>query len=308
MEENVYIEEPENQVDIITFDIPIYNPDTDSKCKTPQILGWAVEDSTELLVGADFLLEGVELVLNTESAETAIVRNGFAIFNLENPLYFGQEIWAEVNTEDCQARSCSVFVSRIANVCLSDSTEQVSGSLTGRLICVEKDFFAQVYDGEGGVYAGIKKQEDCIICGGALPNCIDPPSETTTLYNIVGCQDGLTYQTITEITVSNQRVRDTLGKLYRWNGTTTTTSTNYIGVVEILTGETNCPTVESPCVDYYVAGADFGPGTYHFIFYTDCTGANREARIYSPNTCTKVTSRTTPVLSSNCYFISGPCS
>lgn len=266
MEENVYIEEPENQVDIISFDIPIYNPDTDSKCKTPQILGWAVEDSTELLVGADFLLEGVELILNTEGAETAIVRNGFAIFNLENPLYFGQEIWAEVNTEDCQARSCSVFVSRIANICLTDSTEQVSGSLTGRLICVEKDLFAQVYDGDGGVYAGIKKQEDCIICGGSLPNCIDPPSETTTLYNIVGCQDGLTYQTITEITVSNQRVADNFGKTYRWAGTTTTTATNYIGTVITISGQTNCPTTETTCNNYEIIGGS-GGGSYYYI---DC--------------------------------------
>jgi len=306
MPENIYIEEPENQVDIITLDIPIYNPDTDSICKTPQILAWAIEDSVNLLVGTDLLLEGVELVLNT--GETAIVRNGVAIFDLENPLYFGQEIWAEVNTLECQARSCSVYAARIANICLADSSQQISGSLTGRLICVEKDFYAQVYDGDGGVYAGIKKQEDCIICGGTLPNCLEPPTEETTFYNIVGCNDGLTYQTTTVLTVANQRVRDSLGVLYKWANTTTTTATAFKGVVTILDGEINCPSVESPCIDYFVSGADFGSGTYHSIFYTNCSGVSQEYRIHSPATCASVKSRTVPNLSSNAYFITGPCS
>jgi hypothetical protein len=264
MPDNIYIEEPESQVDVITLDIPIYNPDTDSICKTPKILGWAIEDSVNLLVGADLLLEGVELVLNT--GETAIVRDGLAIFDLENPLYFGQEIWAEVNTEECQARSCSVYASRIANVCLTDSTQQIAGTLTGRLICVEKDLFAQVYDGDGGVYPGIKKQEDCIICGGSLPNCLEPPIEETTFYNIIGCNDGLTYQTITELTTPNQRVVHANGRTYKYANTTTTTATAYIGTVNIATGQTNCPTVETACNNYEIIGG-VGGGTYYYI---DC--------------------------------------
>ena len=83
------IEEPENTVYSISLDIPIYNPDTDSKCRTPQVLAWYVEGSPQILVGADLLLEGVEVVLNT--GENGIINNGLEIINLEAPLDYDDE-------------------------------------------------------------------------------------------------------------------------------------------------------------------------------------------------------------------------
>lgn len=237
-----YIEEPENTVYSISLDIPVYNPDTDSKCRTPQVLAWYVEGSEQVLVGADLLLEGIEVSLNT--GETGIINDGVAIINLESPLIYGDEIWAEINTESCKAKSCSVYVSRVASLCIQDPENMPSGELTGRLVCVEKNMYREVYDGDGGFTAeGVLAQEDCIYCGGNLPNCEEPPTEPTTFYNIVSCQDGSVYQTTTVLTVSNQRVSHPIHGLHRWNGTTQTTAPNFRGEVSILVGETGCPAV-----------------------------------------------------------------
>lgn len=234
------LEGPENIVQSISLDVPIYNPDTDSKCKTPNILAWYVEGSEQILVGADLLLEGVEVILNT--GETGIINNGLAIINLESPLVYADEIWVEINTESCKAKSCSVFVSRVATNCIQDPENKPSGELTGRLVCSEKNMYREVYDGDGGyTQEGVLAQEDCIYCGGNLPNCEEPPTEPTTFYNIVSCVDGNVYQTTTVLTVSNQRVSHPIHGLHRWNGTTQTTVSNFRGEVSILVGETGCP-------------------------------------------------------------------
>ena len=235
------IEEPENTVYSISLDIPIYNPDTDSKCRTPQVLAWYVEGSPQILVGADLLLEGVEVVLNT--GETGIINNGLAIINLEAPLVYADEIWVEINTESCKARSCSVYVARVATNCVLDPENKPSGELTGRLVCVEKDMYREVYDGDGGyTQEGVLAQEDCIYCGGNFPNCEEPPIEPTTFYNIISCQDGKIYQTTTVLSVSNQRVTHPIHGVHRWNGTTQTTAPSFRGEVVINVGDTGCPT------------------------------------------------------------------
>lgn len=235
-----YIEEPENTVYSISLDIPIYNPDTDSKCRTPQVLAWYVEGSEQILVGADLLLEGVEVVLNT--GEVGTINNGLAIIPLLAPLVYGDEVWAEINTESCKTKSCSVFVSRVATSCVLDPENKPSGELTGRLVCREKDMYREVYDGDGGYSAeGVLTQEDCIYCGGNLPNCEEPPIEPTTFYNIVSCQDGKIYQTTTILSVSNQRVTHPIHGVHRWNGTTQTTAPSFRGEVLINVGDINCP-------------------------------------------------------------------
>lgn len=244
----MYLEEPENTVQILTLDMPIYNPDTDSKCKTPSILGFAVEDSEFVLAGGQELLEGVQLVLST--GETANVINGLAFFELNEPLTFGQELWVEVNTDDCKTRSCSIYVPRIASFCIESASDKPAGELTGKYRCIESDLYAEVYDGDGGVEAGSLVQENCRYCpGGTLPNCLEPPTTPTTFYDVVRCSDLKVYQTDTVLTVANQRVNSVVFGTHYWNGNTRTSAPAYIGDVSILSGETLCPSV--PSVTYY---------------------------------------------------------
>jgi len=245
----MYLEEPENTVQILTLDIPIYNPDTDSKCKTPAIIGFAVEDSEFLLAGGQLLLEGVQLVLST--GETANVNNGIALFELNEPLQFGQEIWVEVNTDECKTRSCSVFVSRISSFCIESAIDKPAGELTGKYRCIESDLYQEVYDGDGGVELGPIVMENCIYCpGGTLPNCLEPPEgETVTYYNIVRCSDNKVFQTTTVITVANQRVNSDVHGIHYWNGTTQTSAPAFIGEVTEISGQTLCPSV--PVRTYY---------------------------------------------------------
>lgn len=244
-----YLEEPENEVEVVSFDMPIYNPDTDSLCKTPKILGFCVEDSEVLLVGNEFLSDGVQVVLNT--GEVGIISEGLAVIDLNLPLVFGAEVWVEIDNETCKARSCSVYVSRIASVCLVDSSEQEAGSLTGRFRANGKDMYAEVYDGDGGVDLGPIIQPDCIYFGGNLPNCIEPPIETTTYYNIVSCANGQVYQTDTVLAVASQRVNHPIHGLHYWNNTTVETNSPsaYRGEVTILAGLTLCPS--EPVITYY---------------------------------------------------------
>ena len=109
--------------------------------------------------------------------------------------------------------------------------------------------YRSVYDGDGGIDAiGVLAQEDCIYCGGNLPNCEEPPVEPTTFYNIVSCADNKVYQTITPLTVANQRVSHPIHGEHKWNGTTQTTAPAYRGEVTVLTGLTNCST---PTPIYY---------------------------------------------------------
>ena len=214
------------------------------KCKTPKILEFCIEGSTEVLVGADLLLDGVEVTLHDSTGQIGdgIINGGLALILLGDPLVYATEIWCEINTASCVSKSCSAFVGRISTDCVIDASDNPSGELTGRLICSEKDFYREVYDGDGGVIAkGVLAQEDCIYCGGNLPNCEEPPIEPTTFYNIVSCVDGNVYQTTTVLTVANQRVSHPIHGLHRWNGTTQTTAPNFRGEVSILVGETGCP-------------------------------------------------------------------
>lgn len=225
------------------------------KCKTPKILEFYIEGSTEVLVGADLLLEGVIVTLHDASGQIGdgIISGGVSLILLANPLVYAQEIWCEINTSTCVSKSCSAYVGRISTDCVIDATDKPSGELTGRLICVEKDFYREVYDGDGGVIAkGVLAQEDCIYCGGKLPNCETPPVEVTTYYNVVSCQDGNVYQTTTVLTVANQRVSHPVHGLHRWNGTTVVTSNppSFRGEMSILSGETGCPTSGSTL--YYI--------------------------------------------------------
>ena len=224
------------------------------KCKTPKILEFCIEGSTEVLVGADLLLDGVEVTLHDSTGQIGdgIINGGLALVLLGDPLVYATEIWCEINTASCVSKSCSAFVGRISTDCVIDAADKPSGELTGRLICSEKDFYREVYDGDGGVIAkGVLAQEDCIYCGGNLPNCEEPPVESTTYYNVVSCQDGNVYQTTTVLTVANQRVSHPIHGLHRWNGTTvvTTNPPAFRGEMSILSGETGCP---APATLYYI--------------------------------------------------------
>lgn len=274
------------------------------KCKTPEILAFCTEGSEVLLVGKEGIADGTEITLNT--GESGITLDGIVVIGLNEPLKYGDAVWCEIDNEDCKARSCTVYVNKISTYCIPDATNKPAGELTGRFLCVESDLYREVYDGDGGVYPGIKVQEDCIFCGGNLPNCLEPPSEVTTFYNITSCLDGLTYQTNTVIAVSNQRVTDSNGKTYNWNGTTQSSATSYVGAVTLVTGQTGCPTVEIDCRNYEVTGGS-GGGTYSYVNCVAGTlaGPFAAAAGYTTTICVRRNSITgtniTVVEKSQCY-------
>ncbi len=242
-----YFEDILNTTPYLTFDVEYFDP-LDTKCKTPKVLAFCVEDSTQILVGLDGLSEGIQVILNT--GETGTIAGGVALIELNDPLVYGDEVSVEIDTEECKATSCSCFAGRISANCVSSIGDRPSGELTGRLGCVEKDLYREVYDGDGGVnIQGVLVQENCIYCNGQLPNCIEPPVEVTTFYNIVRCSNGQIYQTDTVFSVSNQRVNHDIHGLHYWNGTTQVSAPNYVGEVTISVGLTLCP--EVPVITYY---------------------------------------------------------
>jgi len=253
-----------SEIHTLTLDLEVYSIEL-AKCVTPKIIGFATEGSNFILVGASGA-DGIEVRLNT--GEVGTIENGVCYIELIEPLAFGDEVWAEIVTDNCNTRSCSVYASRIANYCIESAYNRPAGQLNGRLVCVESDFYRQVYDGDGGVYAGVLAQEDCIYCGGVLPNCIEePPSEITTFYNIVSCSNGLTYQTETVLSTLNQRVSDSSGNNYYYNGTTQTSAVAYVGAVSLVGSETGCPTIDRSCKTYTLTGL-VGGGTYSYV---DCS-------------------------------------
>lgn len=228
-------------------------------CSTPIIKAFAHEGSWWVLVGAEGIDDGTEVELNT--GDGGVFSSGLALIQLITPLIASQKIIASIDTEDCQVSSCEVTVAATEGsqaACDFGVYDQPAGFLTGRMICVGKDLYHQVWDGEGGVInEGVLIQESCVECGGINPRCEEDPV-FPRFYNVVRCSNGLTYQTSTELTVSGQRVTHPTFGLMRWDNTyiDTLTPANAIGSVTPVSGQTGCPAAGS-------GNGGGGPVTYY---------------------------------------------
>lgn len=267
-----------NEVTQITLELDGFDPN-DTRCKTPKVLAFCVEDSTQMLIGLDGLSEGIQVTLNT--GEAGIIVGGLALIELNDPLVYGDEVWVEIDTEDCKTKSCSYFAGRISANCVSSIGDRPSGELTGRLGCVEKDLFREVYNGDGGVTVqGVLVQENCIYCNGQLPNCIEVPDEVSEYYNVVSCTDNKVYQVICDdiIAIPNQRLNHPIHGFHYWNGTKQSSSPNYRGSVTIVLGQTLCPALIKT---YYRIVACYNQPNAGTIYETDGPLLNDQL-VYNP--------------------------
>lgn len=233
-------------------------------CSTPIIKAFAHEGSWWVLVEATGIDNGVAVELST--GDTGEFLGGLALVELSEPLTAGRKLTASIDAVGCQVTSCEVFVSSIEGSdysCDFGVYDQPAGFLTGRMICVGKDLYHQVWDGEGGVINdGILIQESCVECGGINPRCDNDPV-LPRYWNVVRCSNGMTYQTSTELLIPGQRVsHPTFGDL-RWDNTYTDTLTpaNNIGTVTIVSGQTGCP-----------AGSGGGSGSLYFNLVSCANG------------------------------------
>lgn len=236
-----YIEEPAWPPLEIVMDVELES--VGSECATPEITSVLYEGAWHVNLLATGISDGIYVSLSTGDTGAFFANNAHIV--LSSPLVAGDVIYAEIDTENCKTRSCNYTVLRIKQrlaFCDIEPFTQAAGLVTGGFLCVEKDLYAEVHDGEGGVYPGILIQESCVVCGGINPNC-DEEEGVPRYWNLVKCANGTTYQTDTPILIAGQRVTSLVHGNMRWDGTyiDTLTPSNYIGSVSIVSGQTGCP-------------------------------------------------------------------
>lgn len=208
-------------------------------CIAPEIIDFAYEGSGFVLVSASGIANGTAVELST--GESGIFTDGKALITLISPLSAGQKIRASIDTEECEVSGCEVTVSKLAKneTCDFVVDDLPPGFLAGKMVCVEKDLYHLVSDGEGGVYPGILIQESCVVCGGINPNCSEE-GDLPRYYNVRRCSTGVVYQTSTNLSAypMGQRVSHPTygGMKYEGSYVETTSPSNPIDTVTIQTG------------------------------------------------------------------------
>jgi hypothetical protein len=146
----------------------VYFAKCDAVCVQPKLLGSYVAGDKHLFVEAE-MPNGTKVVAST--GEEAFLLGGKAMIELVKAMEVGQRIFARVDTPLCQSASCKVIVSeKVESGCDVSSVFQSAGVLTGEMVCVGKDLYRMGWDGNGGKRPSVLVQEDCIYCGGTLPN------------------------------------------------------------------------------------------------------------------------------------------
>lgn len=159
--------EVEASVRVSALSGAVYFAKCDAVCNTPVLIGSYAGGDRHLFVELD-MPNGTKVVALT--GEEGFVHGKKATIELLKPLRTGQRIGVMVDTPTCKTKSCEVVVSEMTEMgCEIKNETQTAGTLTGELVCMAKDLYRMVFDGNGGKYAGILVQEDCIYCGGSLP-------------------------------------------------------------------------------------------------------------------------------------------
>lgn len=163
--------------DLMKFNYTEINvEESEFKCVQPDFIGGVEEGSTYVLISAPEIPNGVRIYLN--SGEFGYVKSEQCLIKLDTPLIAESEIWCFINTEFCNVESCKYVVGSVISGnagCLSEDVNLPQGTLVGTFICLGKDYYAEEWDGYGNKVLGTLIQEDCIYCGGELPNCEEVP-------------------------------------------------------------------------------------------------------------------------------------
>jgi len=150
--------------------------DSEFRCIQPDFIGGVEEGSTYVLISAPEIPNGVRIYLN--SGEFGYVKGEKCLIKLDAPLIAESEIWCYISTDSCNVESCKYVVGSVISGnagCLSEDVNLPQGTLVGTFICLGVDYYAEEWDGYGNKVLGTLIQEDCIYCGGELPNCEEVP-------------------------------------------------------------------------------------------------------------------------------------
>lgn len=150
--------------------------ESEFKCVQPDFIGGVEEGSSYVLISAPEIPNGVRIYLN--SGEFGYVKGEKCLIKLDTPLIAESEIWCYISTDSCNVESCKYVVGSVISGnagCLSEDVNLPQGTLVGTFICLGVDYYAEEWDGFGNKVLGTLIQEDCIYCGGELPNCEEVP-------------------------------------------------------------------------------------------------------------------------------------
>lgn len=150
--------------------------DSEFKCVQPDFIGGVEEGSSYVLISAPDTPNGVRVYVNT--GEFGYVKSEKCLIKLDAPLIAESEIWCYISTDACNVESCKYVVGAVISGndgCLTDEVNLPQGTLVGTFICLGVDYYAEEWDGFGNKVLGTLIQEDCIYCGGELPNCEEVP-------------------------------------------------------------------------------------------------------------------------------------
>jgi len=160
----------------VTFEFENSFDLVDFTCIKPDIIAGGEEGSNYLLVSAIGIPDGVKIYSST--GEYGKVKDYKALIKLNDALVYNQLISVRIDTELCKTESCIYTVGKsYAGYygCVLAENHLPEGTLTGEFICVGIDLYNLEFDGLGNERLGSLIQEDCIYCGGVLPNCEEVP-------------------------------------------------------------------------------------------------------------------------------------
>lgn len=152
--------------------------ETDFTCIQPKFKNGVYEGSKFVLIDASGLPDGLRIYMN--SGEFAIVKDEVCMIVLNNPMQANTDVMCFINTANCQVESCTYTVGSLISgnfVCSTDSNSPIPGTLTGAFVCnpETKDLHQEVFNEFGETVMGEIYFEDCLWCGGTLPNCEEVP-------------------------------------------------------------------------------------------------------------------------------------
>lgn len=158
----------EVQVSASAISEAVYFAKCDTVCETPVLIGSYMAGDKYLIVELP-MKDGTKVV--AMSGEEGLVHDGKVVIELTNVLRAGQEIWVAVDTATCKTRSCvSVVVERVENGCNVGNVFVEAGTLTGEFVCKGINLYRLAWDGNGGKYAALLAEENCVHCGGSGSN------------------------------------------------------------------------------------------------------------------------------------------
>jgi len=151
--------------------------ETDFNCIQPSFINGVYEGSKFVLIDATGLPDGLRIYMNT--GEYGFVRDSRCLISLNSPMVANDDVWCYISTINCNVESCTYTVGSVISgsfVCSTETNSPIPNTLTGAFVCdVDHNLRAEIFDEYGNPTMGEIAFEDCIWCGGTLPNCEEVP-------------------------------------------------------------------------------------------------------------------------------------